>query len=134
MKKLLPLILAGFLSAGAVEALAVSNQDNPNLIERPTDPPSNNKVIILRGNLSYNTGPNSVEALYVNNCVNVYFHQNFGNVNITIMSESGSVVYNNTVNTAVQKTFSIPLSNTSSGNYTLILDNANGYAEGEFAR
>ena len=91
-------------------------------------------VIELRGDLDYGAGHNSVEAFASKNSVQVYFHQNFGNVNITIMSESGSVVYNNTVNTAVQKTFSIPLSNTSSGNYTLILDNANGYAEGEFAR
>lgn len=47
MKKLLPAILAGFLSTGTIEALAISNQDNPNLIETPTDPPSNNNVIIL---------------------------------------------------------------------------------------
>lgn len=122
MKKLLSLILAGFLSVGVVEA-----------IETQTDPPSNNSVIVLRGNLNYNAGPNSVEAYYGSNCVVVYFHQNFGYVNITIMSESGSIVYNNTVNTAVQQMFYIPLSDTSSGNYTLILDNANGYAEGDFA-
>ncbi len=134
MKKLLPFILAGFLSTGAIESLAISNQKNPIQIETHDNPPTSNVVIELRGDLDYGAGHNSVEAFASKNSVQVYFHQNFGNVNITIMSESGSVVYNNTVNTAVQRTFSIPLSNTSSGNYTLILDNANGYAEGEFAR
>lgn len=133
MKKLLALILAGLLSAGAIEAVAIGHQDIPKQIETPDDPPMSHKID-LHGLLDYGVGPNSVEAYYGNNCVIVYFHQNFGYVNITLISETGSVVYNNTVNTAVQQTFYIPLSGTSSGNYTLILDNANGYAEGEFAR
>ncbi len=133
MKKLLSLILAGFLSAGVVEALAVSNQRISIQMETP-DNSSNTHKINMHGNIAHNAGPNSVEAYYDHNMVTIFFHQNFGNVNITIMSETGSVVYNNTVNTAVQQTFYIPLSSTSSGNFTLILDNANGYAEGEFAR
>ena len=52
MKKLLPFILAGFLSTGAIESLAISNQDNPNLIETPTDPPSNNIVALSTLNAS----------------------------------------------------------------------------------
>lgn len=123
MKKLLSLILAVFLSATAIEA-----------IETPTDPPSGSSVIVLHGELDCNAGPDSAEAFLCKNFVQVCFHQNFGYVNITLISETGSVVYNNTVNTSVQQTFYIPLSGTSSGNYTLVLDNANGYAEGEFAR
>lgn len=133
MKKLLTLILASFLSVGAVEAVAITHQDIPSQIATPDDPPSSYKID-LRGDLDYGVGPNSVEAYYGNNCVTIYFHQNFGYVNITLLNETGSVVYNNTVNTAVQQTFYIPLFGTSSGNYTLVLDNANGYAEGEFAR
>lgn len=133
MKKLLALILAGLLSAGAIEAVAISHQEIQYQIGTPTDPPDNTPIVLF-GLLDYGVGTNSVEAYYGNNCVIVYFHQNFGYVNITLISETGSVVYNNTVNTAVQQTFYIPLSGTSSGNYTLVLDNANGYAEGEFAR
>lgn len=133
MKKLLTLFLASFLSVSVVEAVEISHQEIPYQIGTPTDPPDNTPIVLF-GLLDYGVGSNSVEAYYGNNCVTVYFHQNFGYVNITIMSETGSVVYNDTVNTAVQQTFYIPLSGTSSGNYTLILDNANGYAEGEFAR
>ena len=134
MKKLLTLILASFLSTSAIEAVPNCNQNHPNQIGTPTDPPSDYSVVVLRGNLNYNVGPNSIEAYHSKNSVQICFHQNFGYVNITLMSETGSVVYNNTVNTAVQHTFYIPISGTSSGNYTLVLDNANGYAEGDFAR
>ena len=134
MKKLLSLILASFLSAGAVEAVAIGHQDIPKQIEIPDNPPPSYYRIDLHGDLVDNPGPNSVEAYLSKNSVQICFHQNFGYVNITLMSETGSVVYNNTVNTAVQQTFYIPLSGTSSGNYTLILDNANGYAEGELAK
>ena len=134
MKKLLTLILAGLLSAGAIAAVPYCDQNHPNQIGTPTDPPSDYSVVVLRGNLSYNVGPNSIEAYRSKNSVQICFHQNFGYVNITLLNETGSVVYNNTVNTAVQHTFYISLSGTSSGNHTLILDNANGYAEGEFAR
>ena len=133
MKKLLTLILASFLSIGAVEAVAISCQNTPIQIETPDNPPTET-IIVLHGDLILSTGPNSIEACNGKNFVQVCFHQNFGYVNIILLSETGSVVYNNTVNTAVQHTFSIPISGTSSGNYTLILDNANGYAEGEFAR
>ena len=133
MKKLLTLILAGFLSAGAVEVVAIGHQDIPNQIATPDDPPSSNKID-LHGNIAYNTSSYSIEAFVCKNSVQICFHQNFGYVNITLISETGSVVYNNTVNTAVQQTFYIPVAGISSGNYTLILDNANGYAEGEFAK
>ncbi len=134
MKKLLTLILAGFLSASAVEAEAFSHQEIPSQVKVTTDPPALHNMIELNGDLVFSTGPNSIEACHSKNTVQVCFHQNFGYVNITLLNETGSVVYNNTVNTAVQQTFYIPLSGTSSGNYTLVLDNANGYAEGEFAR
>lgn len=133
MKKLLPLVLAGFLSVNGVEAIAITHQEKPIQMKTPDNPPTET-IIVLHGDLILSTGPNSIEACHSKNSVQVYFHQNFGYVNITLMNETGSVVYNNTVNTAVQQTFYIPLSGTSSGNYTLILDNANGYAEGEFAR
>lgn len=44
MKKLLPLILAGFLSAGAVEAEAISHQEIPSQVKVTTDPPALHKM------------------------------------------------------------------------------------------
>lgn len=133
MKKLLSLFLASFLSVCTIEAAVNSDQSIPNQFVTPDDPPSSNKID-LHGNIAYNTSSYSIEAFVCKNSVQICFHQNFGYVNITLLNETGSVVYNNTVNTAVQQTFYIPLSGTSSGNYTLVLDNANGYAEGEFTR
>ena len=72
MKTLLTLILAGFLSAGAIEAVAIDHQDIPSQIATPDDPPSSYKID-LRGDLDYGVGPNSVEAYYGNNCVTVCF-------------------------------------------------------------
>ncbi len=132
-RKALVLLMSSIICLFTSMSAAIVYNNVPAQIDT-TDIPPNETLIELYGNFDYGVGPNSVEAYYGKNCVSVYFHQNFGYVNITLMSETGSVVYNNTVNTAVQQTFYIPLSGTSSGNYTLILDNANGYAEGEFVR
>ena len=88
----------------------------------------------LNGDLAYSAGPESIEASYSENSVQVCFHQSFGNVNITLTCDTGSVVYNNTVNTSVQRSIHIPLPCTPSGRYTLMINNANGYAEGDFVR
>ncbi len=62
MKKLLPFILAGFLSTGAIESLAISNQDNPNLIETPTDPPSNSMgLVVYTQNVHGERGQNIID-------------------------------------------------------------------------
>ena len=123
MKKLLSLILALFLSASAIEA-----------IETQTDPPSGSSVIVLHGELDCNAGPDSAEAFLCKNFVQVCFHQNFGYVSVTLMGDTGGMVYSGTVNTAVQQTVNIPLAGTPSGNYTLILNNVTGMAAGEFAK
>lgn len=133
MKKLLTLILAGFGSICNIEAISIGHQEIPYQIVSHNYQPDNTPIV-LYGLLDYGVNQNSIEAFACKNSVQICFHQNFGYVNITLMSETGSVVYNNTVNTAVQQTFYISLSDTSSGNYTLILDNANGYAEDDFAR
>ena len=126
------LIILGIFSLLSLRAMPILN-NFPEQFELSNIPPGMTEIL-LQGTLCVNTGPNSVEAYLSKNSVQICFHQNFGYVNITLLNETGSVVYNNTVNTAVQQTFYIPLSGTSSGNYTLVLDNANGYAEGEFAR
>ena len=66
--------------------------------------------------------------------VYVYFHQNFGNVSVSLYNETGCLVYNTVVDTSVQQTLVIPISWAPSGIYYLELDNAFGNAEGEFIR
>lgn len=122
MKKLLSLILAVFLSATAIEA-----------IETPTDPPSGSSVIVLHGELDCNAGPDSVEAYFNSNMVVVCFHQNFGYVSVILIGD-GNTVYSQTINTSVQQIVYIPLTGALSGRYAIILNNANGYAEGEFEK
>ena len=135
MKELFTLFLAGILCAGNINtdvADFVIHGDNLQ-IETPEDSPLQT-MIILNGDLAISAGPESIEASYRDNSVQVSFHQSFGYVGIMLMSETGKVVYSNTVNTSVQQTVHIPLSGTPNGRYTIILNNADGYAEGDFVR
>ena len=135
MKELFTLFLAGILCAGNINTDAadfVIHGDNLQ-IETPEDSPLKT-MIILNGDLAISAGPESIEASYRDNSVQVSFHQSFGYVGIMLMSETGKVVYNNTVNTSVQRSIHIPLPCTPSGRYTLMINNANGYAEGDLVR
>lgn len=98
-----------------------------------SDVPPNMTEIELRGTLDYNPGPNSVEAYYNSNMVVVCFHQNFGFVNIVLIGE-GATIYNQTINTVVQQTVYIPIAGSPSGRYTLIINDANSFAEGDFEK
>ena len=97
-----------------------------------TDPPSGADEIHLVGLLDLNQGPNDIEAYADGNYVYIYFNRNFGNVSITLYNISGVMIYNDIVNTAVQQTVIIPITGIVDGLLTLVLENANGYAEGEF--
>lgn len=130
--RFLILTVLGLLSLISIQAETFKHNDISNRIEESDNAPDRTEIE-LQGNLLYNHGPNSVKAFVCTDYVQICFHRNLGYVNITLMNEAGSIVYNNTLNIAVQKTLHITLSD-SSGNYTLILDNANGYAEGDFAR
>lgn len=130
--KLLTLIIFGFCSMVAMNAMSYSDYDIPEQIET-FDIPPNMTEIALQGTLDYGANPNSVEAYYNSNMLVVCFHQNFGYVNIVLIGDGGAI-YNQTINTSVQQTVYIPLAGASSGRYTLILNNANGYAEGEFEK
>ena len=77
-------------------------------------------------------GPNAIEAGANDDAVYIGFNQSFGNVNTSIYNGSGAIVYNTVVNTDVQQVFIIPFSGVASGTYTVELNNANGYAEGDF--
>ena len=99
---------------------------------KTSDPPSGAEIIDLMGRLDVNVGPNQIEAYVDQNNVYIYFHQNFGDVSISLYNELGSLVYSDVVNTAVQQTVIIPITGSTGGTYTLILESFTGYAEGEF--
>ena len=44
------------------------------------------------------------------------------------------MVYNDVVNTAVQQQLVIPIAGLIDGVYTIVLENATGYADGEFEK
>lgn len=128
--KLLTLIIFGFCNMVAMNAMSYSDYDIPEQIEI-SDIPPNSTEIVLCGKLDYGADADAVEAYYNQNLVVVSFHQNFGYVSVILIGDGGAV-YNQTINTSVQQTVYIPLAGALSGRYTLILNNANGYAEGDF--
>ena len=97
--------------------------------------PTGFEIIEMQGDLLYNIGPNAIIAGYDRNSVYVHFSQSFGSVSVALHNEDGVLVYSTVVNTDVQQTLIIPLASSSgNGSYYLTLDNANGYAEGDFRR
>jgi len=131
MKTKLLLIVMSFCCFITMNALSVTKHDNPqNYVS--SDIPPNYTEIELFGDFVYNHGPNSVEAYYNQDMVVICFHQNFGNVSIVLMEESGSIVYDNTVNTAVMQTVYIPIMGENPGTFILILNNADKTASGGF--
>lgn len=127
------LFMLGLLSVIALVANASIKTKIPAQVECGDIPP-NETIIVLHGDLEFNPEYNYIEAYADGDYVYIYFHQNFGYVNIIIMTEMGGTIYDNTINTAVQTTCIIPMSGFITGKYTLILNNANGYAEGDFIK
>ena len=101
--------------------------ENPNV-----DNPPDYLPLELVGSLDYGTGTNNVESYYSSNAIYILFHQDYGYVSITLYNGSGLSIYTDVVNTTVQQTVIIPITGAPSGDYILVLENANGYAEGEF--
>jgi hypothetical protein len=58
--------------------------------------------------------------------------QLFYHLNISLYNAEGNLCYSSVVNTGVQQMVVIPIMGNSNGTYTVVLDNANGYAEGDF--
>ena len=94
--------------------------------------PDGTELIDLYGCLALNAGPDDIDAYTDQDYVYIDFHQNFGNVSISLYNEMGIMVYSDVVNTAVQQTVIIPIMGSTGGTYTLVLENATGYAEGAF--
>lgn len=133
-----------FLSASALFAIGLyahqgqAMNKEPNAINRIKEDnpelPSEYERILLHGSLDYGVGPNAIVAGANENAVYIHFNQSFGNVSISIYNGTGLLVYSAVANTSVQQTYIIPITTAASGTYTVVLDSANGYVEGDFER
>ena len=131
--KCLLLIVSGLLSLVTMQAMPIAHHDIPEQIELLDIPPDMTEII-LQGSLINYTGPNSVEAYLCKHAVAVSFHQNLGEVSITVVGETGNMIYSGTVNTAVQQIVYIPIEGAPDGNYIITLENYVSMAEGEFEK
>jgi len=121
------ILLLGLCIIGlcAWEAQAV-NLNHSSIINVEDNLPTDFETFELHGDLLLGVGRNAV-------CV--HFSQSFGNVSVALHNEDGVLVYSTVVNTDVQQTLIIPLANNSgNGGYYLTLDNATGFAEGDFRK
>lgn len=94
--------------------------------------PTGYEKIALHGSLMYGNNLNTIEAGANRTSIYLYFNQSFGNVNVLIYDSAGNLCYSGMLNTDGQQAFIIPIFSTASGTYYVVLDNANGYAEGDF--
>ena len=90
--------------------------------------------IVLRGDLMYGIGPDAIEAGANDDEVYIQFNQSFGNVNITIYNSNGQQVYSTVVDTSIQQVVIIPFTSAAADAYTVKLNHADGYAEGDFEK
>jgi hypothetical protein len=130
------IILLGLCIIGlcAWEAQAV-NLNHSSIINVEYNLPTDFETFELHGDLLLGVGPNAISAGYSRNAVCVHFSQSFGSVSVALHNEEGVLVYSTVVNTNVQQTLIIPIANNNgNGDYYLTLDNANGFAEGDFRR
>lgn len=130
-------ILAGFCALGLSnrEVQAINLDSAPFIINGvEQNMPNGFDRIDLLGNLLYGVGPNAIEAGEKDDEVYIQFNQNFGNVNIAIFNSNGQQVYSTVVDTSIQQVVIIPFTNTAVDTYTIELNQANRYAEGEFER
>ena len=132
------LVFVGLYAIGfcTMNVLAASpNQTSINTVMYDNHIPSEAEKIRLQGKLELNANPEDIEAGATRNAVYLYFNQNFGNVSISLYNPEGQLIYLNVVDTSVQQYVTIPLANNSgNGDYYITLDNATGFAEGDFSR
>ena len=134
MKKALILSSLCILALSTPWPVQAVNHETSSITNMEDNVPTGYEIIVLKGKLDYNTGSDGIIAGANDNSVYIHFNQSFGNVSISIYNAVGNRVYNTVVDTSVQQTVIIPFSNMANGNYTVVLDNANGYAEGDFER
>ena len=101
-------------------------------VEKTNDLPQGYETIELQGSLVYSCDPGAIEAGIGENDIYIHFNQNLEIVSIYLYNDSGVMLYHNIVNTAIQQTVIIPINSAYNGSYYLQIDNATGYAEGDF--
>jgi hypothetical protein len=127
------LILVAVLCAlGFKMEVQATNPQTTFMYSLGTDIPVIYDRVELHGDLATSVGPNAIEAGASDDAVYIGFNLDFGNVSISIYNSMGNLVYRTVVNTAVQQVVIIPFTGFASGTYTIELNNANGYAEGDF--
>lgn len=114
--------------------IPANNPKTTNFIQINNDVPHGYEEIELRGSLVLNPGLNPIEAGVNDNSIYIQFNKNFGNVTVNVYNPNGLTVYSSVVNTAVQQLLVIPITGLVDGVYTVVLENATGYADGEFEK
>lgn len=130
-KKAIILACLCVLSLCAWQAQAM-NVERSSAFYREDNVPTGFEELTLQGTLMMGPCPNAIDAGANRNSVYLHFNQNFGNVSISIYNAEGNLCYSSVVNTNVQQTIIIPISGNNNGGYTVVLNNAIGFAEGEF--
>ena len=101
-------------------------------VETTSELPPSYDAIELLGELMYSVGPDAIEAGVSTNDVCVLFHQNLGDVRVSLYNESGALLYNNIVHTGVQPSLYIPINSNYNGSYYIEVNSAVGDAGGGF--
>lgn len=114
--------------------LQANNPETTSIVQKNNDVPHGYEEIILQGSLVLCPGSNPIEAGVNDNSIYIQFNQNLGNVTVTVYNPSGLTIYSGVVNTAVQQLLVIPVTFSLEGTYTIFLENATGYADGDFEK
>lgn len=133
-KKVLLIVVLCAFGLCTWEAQALNYTSTPIIGGVMTDPPQGYEKIELQGSLMYGINPNAIVAGANDNSVYIGFNQSFGNVNISIYNGMGGLVYSTVVDTSVQSVVIIPFTSAASGSYIVELNNADGYADGDFEK
>ncbi len=90
-------------------------------------------VIDLKGELIHeNSRGTSIEVTQNGSVLQVTFNEDLGEVTIIIENISGAEVYNNAIDSGIQRNVFIPLAGYSSGNYMITFITMEGTASGSF--
>ena len=134
MKKKLLFLLCFFLLGLNASKTQAANLEPRFIYGNTGELPPDYDEIVLQGCLMLNIGPNAIEAGYNNNSIFIQFNQNLGYVDITVYNPYGLLAYHDVINTAVQQQVIIPITSFADGIYTIVLENATGYVDGEFEK
>lgn len=133
-KSFLPLLIVCLFSLLVIEGKANSIFTQVANLEKQVsfDNPPDYNLIDLLGRLDYNASSEDITAWVENNTVHICFSRSFGNVSISLYNPNGLLIHNSVVDTSVQQQVIIPIYGFTNGIYTLVLENATGYVEGDF--